>query len=162
MCGRHYQRLMRYGDPLGGPEPRPTPRQRMEASFEEDASGCWLWTKLLDGDGYASFCINRRNRTGHKVMWEMTRGPVPEGMELDHTCRVRHCVNPQHLELVTHQVNVRRSAACFDSRTTCRNGLHDITKPENVYRRENGHRRCRPCMYSSQSRTRIAREGTTP
>lgn len=69
---------------------------------------CWVWSGSLDKKGYG-----RINRDGylyaHRYMYERVNGPVPEGFELDHLCRVRQCVNPGHVEPVTHAENMRRS-----------------------------------------------------
>lgn len=69
-------------------------------------NGCWLWTAALHPDGYGRF----EHRPAHRIAWEFIKGPVPEGLELDHLCRVRPCVNPSHLEPVTRRENVRRGA----------------------------------------------------
>ncbi|WP_433730849.1 HNH endonuclease signature motif containing protein [Actinoplanes sp. CA-051413] len=79
-----------------------------------DADGpCWEWTGRTKPSGYGVFRINPMggDRLAHRTSYEMLVGPIPDGLELDHLCRVRRCVNPDHLEPVTHQENVRRSAA---------------------------------------------------
>jgi hypothetical protein len=72
---------------------------------------CVLWRWAIDKDGYGRF--TRRNEvTGvpaHRWVWEQVRGPIPPGMELDHTCRTRLCVNPRHLEVVTRTENNQRT-----------------------------------------------------
>lgn len=78
-----------------------------------DASGpCWLWTGALNRYGYGH--ISRGRRLGavrvHRAVWELLVGPIADGLELDHVCRVRHCCNPDHLEPVTRAVNVARGA----------------------------------------------------
>ncbi|MDX3067722.1 HNH endonuclease [Streptomyces sp. ND04-05B] len=77
-----------------------------------DRSGeCWVWTGRKNPKGYAQIVIAKHQRTAHRVSYETFIGPIPEGLEIDHLCRVRHCVNPAHLEPVTHQENVRRAIA---------------------------------------------------
>lgn len=71
-------------------------------------AGCWFWTGAIDLKGYARFGLARKNRTAHRVSYELFVGPIPEGLSLDHLCRVRHCVNPAHLEPVTNAENLRR------------------------------------------------------
>lgn len=81
-----------------------------------DRSGsCWLWTRAKNGDGYGvAMCGRRENgkpRLGltHRIAFELAKGPVPAGLELDHTCKRRLCCNPDHLEAVEHSENCRRS-----------------------------------------------------
>jgi DNA-binding transcriptional regulator YiaG len=70
-------------------------------------SPCWLWQGHIGQLGYGWI----KRGPVHRVYFEQARGPVPDGMELDHLCRVRHCVNPDHLEVVTRSENVRRARA---------------------------------------------------
>ena len=69
---------------------------------------CWLWTKCKNSDGYGRMRVNGVLEQVHRVSYEIFVGPIPEGLELDHTCRNRACINPAHLEPVTHLENVRR------------------------------------------------------
>ena len=70
---------------------------------------CWEWTAYLNPrTGYGQFTIGGTVDVAHRVAWELTHGPVPEGKELDHLCRNRACANPLHLEPVTHAVNAQR------------------------------------------------------
>lgn len=71
-------------------------------------SPCWIWQRSVTRDGYAHARVDGKIRRVHRVMWERTNGAVPSGLELDHLCRVRACVNPDHLEPVSHAENVRR------------------------------------------------------
>ena len=78
----------------------------------EPNSGCWLWTASLDGKGYPQIQVGTRAapkvKRGHRLVYEMYRGPIPEGLQLDHLCRVPSCVNPDLLEPVTCAENLRR------------------------------------------------------
>lgn len=69
---------------------------------------CWLWGARIDKGGYGSFWHRNSMRGAHRVCFELLVGDVPQGLELDHLCRVRHCVNPSHLDVVTHAENARR------------------------------------------------------
>jgi hypothetical protein len=74
----------------------------------EPNSGCWLWLSTCS-DGYGQIRKDGKYVQAHRVAYELIRGPIPIGLELDHLCRVRCCVNPFHLEAVTHPENLRRS-----------------------------------------------------
>ncbi len=116
-------------------------------------STCWLWTGSISSGGYGGFGIRGTAKKAHRVSYELIVGPIPEGLELDHLCRVRHCVNPNHLEPVTRQENVRRgvgwagdygNAGKRRRRTHCNHG-HEFT-PENTQVRSDGlGRACRTC-----------------
>src|ERR1019366_4519713 len=73
----------------------------------EPNTGCWLWTGGLNRGGYGQF-MTPPCTVAHRVAYELFVGPIPEGLQLDHLCRVRSCVNPQHLEPVSQQENIRR------------------------------------------------------
>ena len=116
----------------------------------EPNTGCWLWIGSCSTNGYAIKKINRRNYTVHRLTWEDKNGPIPAKMELDHLCRVRNCVNPSHLEPVTHLENIRRGVRA--TRTHCKNG-HPY---DTLYIRPNGyhHRGCSQCHNEANSRYR--------
>lgn len=75
-------------------------------------TGCWLWTGAKSRDGYGRIMLPdagvRRSRPAHRVGYETFVGPIPDGLQIDHLCRVRHCVNPAHLEPVTPRENTLR------------------------------------------------------
>jgi hypothetical protein len=82
-----------------------------EAAFwaKVDKSGdCWVWTSVMHR-GYGVYGSRARRRKAHRWAWEFANGPVPAGLEIDHLCRNRACVRPDHLEPVTHAENVRRA-----------------------------------------------------
>jgi len=113
-------------------------------------TGCHLWTGALAGTGYGSVRSNGKSRPAHIVAYEQANGPVPMGLELDHTCRVRSCVNPAHLEPVTRRENTRRGAV--GSRTSCIHN-HEYTK-KNTRMTKAGHRQCRACARIKAQRRR--------
>jgi hypothetical protein len=121
----------------------------------EKTSTCWLWTAgTCRGYGHfhASRSVGGRTLRAHRVAYELLRDPIPEGMHLDHLCRVRGCVNPDHLEVVTGATNTLRgisSPAINARKTHCRRG-HEFT-PENTYI-DRGSRRCKACRRLIQNR----------
>lgn len=72
-------------------------------------NGCWLWTASLNNFGYGNFSLHGKPTLAHRAAWEIYVAPIPAGLHIDHLCRVRHCVNPEHLEVVTRAENMRRS-----------------------------------------------------
>lgn len=71
-------------------------------------SPCWVWQRALDKQGYGCAWSEQRLRGAHRVIYELLVGPIPDGLELDHLCRVPACVNPDHLEPVSRSENIRR------------------------------------------------------
>ena len=79
-------------------------------SHVKKSESCWLWTASTTKNGYGRFAVSHeRTQVAHRWLWEQTNGPVPEGLELDHVCKVKHCVNPDHLEPVTRSENQWRN-----------------------------------------------------
>ncbi len=122
------------------------PKRFWSKATPDPASECWLWTAARYPNGYGTIRIDGtpgRMVSAHRLAYEKLIGPIPEGLEIDHLCRQRSCVNPAHLEPVTHAENVRRMGAAI---THCKRG-HEFT-PENT-RRHEGRRRCRACLLAS-------------
>ena len=109
--------------------------------------GCWIWIAYLGKRDYGE--INKKQ--AHRVVYELINGPIPLGLELDHLCRIHCCVNPCHLEPVTHKENVRRGKAGHhmkekwaDSKA-CKNG-HPWTHESTYIRPDTGRRSCKICI----------------
>ncbi len=109
-------------------------------------NGCWRWTGSHGPKGYGFISTSGRTRAVHRVAYEIWNGPIPDGLEIDHECRVRDCINPEHLRAMTHRENVRR--AVRSRRTHCRRG-HRYTDKTAKIRVRNGteYRDCRPCRH---------------
>ena len=124
----------------------------MKATFTDiisniigEPNDCWLWTKSLSKSGYGVMGIGSKNFRAHRLSYELYVGPIPDGLELDHLCSVRNCVNPAHLEAVTHRENVLRGnapSAKNSRKTHCLRG-HEFTA-ENTIAIKTG-RACRAC-----------------
>lgn len=138
------------------PGQRLTFEERYERlAFPEPNSGCYIWMGALNYNGYGKMGIGlasegtHRMQYAHIVAYEHFVGPVPVGMELDHKCRMRCCVNPDHLEPVTHAENVRRGLAGEVTRTRmaaqthCKRG--HLLSGENLRLRKDGVRLCITC-----------------
>lgn len=97
---------------------------RFMAKVAKRPDGCWMWVGGLHRNGYGKFGMNGGSVLAHRWSYERHVGPIPTGLEIDHLCRVPACVNPAHLEPVTHAENVRRHHAL---ETHCING-HRFTK----------------------------------
>ena len=120
---------------------------------EKTSDGCWLWTGYIDPQGYGSFRPGGmvRSNKAHRVGYQLLVGPVAPGLSLDHLCRNRGCVNPDHLQPVTPQENTDRGASAKRSR--CRKAGHEMT-PENTGNRSDGRRYCKTCHRERMQRTR--------
>ena len=93
-----------------GMTPRPL-IERLRTKFRvNEATGCWDWTGYIMPNGYGKLTIpEQRSNLAHRLVYEEYVGPIPEGLDIDHLCRNRACVNPDHLEPVTRSVNLARS-----------------------------------------------------
>lgn len=110
---------------------------------------CWLWTGSIDKYGYGEFWFDGRTQRAHRVSHMLFVGSIPSGLQVDHGCRVRSCVNPAHLEAVTQKINIQRGMAGKASavkqlaKTHCPK-KHEYTE-ENTRLTKSGHRVCREC-----------------
>jgi hypothetical protein len=74
-----------------------------------DENGCWIWSGALSNSGYGVHCWRTKVTSAHRVSYRWYSKGQVRGLDVDHLCRVRRCVNPVHLQAVTHKVNVRRT-----------------------------------------------------
>ena len=124
-----------------------------------DASGdCWEWTGPTDKRGYARVCYKGTLFYVHRLMWTVLVGAIPEDRYIDHLCRNTSCVNPDHLEVVTHAENVRRGMTGKvnhrnSRKTHCPQG-HPYSG-KNLWVSKDGHRQCRRCHRERERRYKV-------
>lgn len=137
--------------------------ERFLAKIEITPDGCWHWLGSCNWKGYPRFSINGNpNVAGHRYIYEQSRGIIPEGKQIDHLCRNRSCVNPDHMELVTNRINTLRGfgpTAINARKTHCIHGhLYDLF---NTIINKNGERGCRECKRIRRRRLYIKRVRNT-
>lgn len=126
----------------------------------DKTADCWLWTGTLKLDGYGTFWDPnlRQGLRAHRLSYQAHVGPIPEGLVIDHLCRVRNCVNPRHLEAVTNRVNTLRGVgptAVQAEKTHCDRG-HPLSGA-NLYM-DGAWRRCIACRQENSRRYRASGE----
>lgn len=102
----------KYRTYVKGHQPKANRKSDVEFVAEDRGHGtaCWIWRLAIDKDGYGAKTYKRKSVKAHRFYYEKRFGQIPEGLVLDHLCRVRACVNPDHVEAVTGVVNIRRGA----------------------------------------------------
>ncbi len=135
------------------------------SDFRPDLGPCWTWTGGISVYGYVHVAIDRRRVYGHRVCYEDQVGPIPAGLFIDHLCRVRHCVNPRHLEPVTTAENNRRGMSFIPKladKTHCPKG-HPYDAA-NTWSSPSGKvgRQCRACHRERQAERQRRISAATP
>lgn len=121
-------------------------REKILARVKYSEAGCWLWTGPTNEKGYGLTTVKGKTVRVHRIAYELWKGPIPPGLQIDHLCRTRNCFNPEHLEAVTPRENVLRgesSAALRARKTHCVHG-HPFDDT-NTARWPDGTRRCLTC-----------------
>ena len=131
--------------------------ERFDVKVEKGERGCLLWTGAKTStNGYGQLWVDGRLQLAHRLAYERRYGSIPDGLVIDHICRVRSCVNPEHLRAVSDKENTLAGvgpAAVNARKTHCSNG-HEYTE-ENTTLRSNGRRECRICK---QEQDRLYRQ----
>lgn len=139
------------------------PEARFWRGIEISDDGCWEWQGWLTPEGYGYIGLDGRTVPVHRYSYELLVRPIAEGLTIDHLCRNRRCVNPNHLEPVTERVNTLRGtspSARYAARTHCARG-HEYTAENTKIRRGKnggaGSRICRACarLYHIRRRQRV-------
>jgi len=106
---------------------------------------CWYWVSSKTINGYGQFSLNGKTKLAHRLSYEHFKEKIPKELQINHICRTRHCVNPDHLEAITQQENIGKGLGGINNRikTHCPQG-HEYSK-ENTQIRPNGKRNCRIC-----------------
>lgn len=115
------------------------PKHILQGFKIDPSTGCWLWQRSLDRDGYGWSSLHNKTHQAHRLVYRLLVNEPPAGATLDHLCRVRHCVNPDHLEPVSNRENLLRSELTPAGMKCCAKcgGEFDVLP--------SGQRRCRPC-----------------
>ena len=124
--------------------------QRLAEKFRIDLSGCWTWQAAQTGKGYGGTWFRGKRYRAHRLLYELLRGPIPAGMTIDHLCRNRLCVNPEHCEIVTMRENTLRGigpSAQHAKKTHCPRG-HEY----DLLNTRIGHHNARHCRECEKTR----------
>jgi hypothetical protein len=125
----------------------------LKARSKLHANGCIEWIRRKDRYGYGLIELEGKTRLAHRVSYEIAKGDISEGMQLDHLCRKRACINPEHLEPVTNKENALRGTApaiLLHHSGKCAAG-HEISGA-NLYVSPSGRRHCRACNRAAVAR----------
>ncbi|EHK3197050.1 HNH endonuclease [Enterobacter hormaechei] len=129
LCNKHYIRMRKFGDPLAGKDRFSSPEVRFE--FSTEISGeCLLWTGAKNSKGYPQLKSEGRIISAHRYAWEREKGQIPDGMEIDHICRNRACVNVNHLRLATRSQNMQNLSLAGRAES----GVRGVYKDGNMWR----------------------------
>lgn len=126
--------------------PRKTDEQFWEMAVRDPVTDCLVWQGASTTGGYGHVRYGARMRNAHIVAYLLVRGFIPAGLQIDHLCRTRKCIEPRHLEAVTQRENIFRGTsnqAKNHRKTHCKHG-HPFDE-ENTYRAKSGFRVCRTC-----------------
>ena len=140
-----------------GVYPRRLPIKRFMNQFVKQPTGCWEWQACLSTTGYGMFSIKHQLLRAHRFAYEFFNNTsISEGLEIDHLCRNLICVNPDHLEAVTHRENINRGRSFNREKTHCLQG-HPYDNSNTGINK--GRRYCRTCSREKTRRRRAKSQG---
>lgn len=134
--------------------------KRLSAKVIINANGCWIWNARIEPNGYGRFGYQGRMCWAHRISYELFKGEIPAGLDLDHLCRNRACVNPDHLEPVTRLENASRGIAGqvnrdrMLSKTHCPQG-HPYSGDNLYITPKEGYRQCRICRAGNSRKRKV-------
>jgi len=150
LCSGHYQQAVKSGEVVTG---RKSLSERVLEKVNKsgpvpecapELGSCWTWTASFDGKGYGQIQVGTlaspKMARAHRIVYELIVGPIPDGLVLDHLCRVPKCVNPEHLQPITQHENLQRGY--WRNKTQCAKG-HSFDERNTYY--VAGKRKCREC-----------------
>lgn len=164
-CTTHYERWRRHGDPLkvipavGRTDGDFMLRSEIEERFwpkvhvPANPLDCWNWLGGDRGEGYGQFFFKKKNHFAHRISYELSVGTIGPGLQIDHLCRNRGCVNPLHLQAVPAAINIQRKPRSTASH--CPAG-HPYSG-DNLRMSTTGRRECRACGIERALRRRQAK-----
>lgn len=130
--------------------------ERLLKKIDRTDNGCWIWTGAMQSNGYGTAVVGYKQTTAHRHIYQATFGGLSKDLQLDHLCRNRACVNPNHLEPVSQRENILRGngvAAINSKKTVCKNG-HQYNEHNTYQRIRNGRpeRDCKVCRTEAVNR----------
>jgi hypothetical protein len=123
-----------------------TAQQRIARSIVVDDNGCWIWQRAINRDGYGRIRVDKRAWLVHRLAYTLSVGAIPNGLDLDHLCRVRACCNPSHVQPVDRKTNVLRGEhpnVVLHHVGQCKHG--HVIDTDNAYVRPDGRLKCAEC-----------------
>jgi hypothetical protein len=161
LCNMHYLRFMKYGIPTYTERthrfvPGGEAFYLLDRCVYDKETGCWNFKSVPSPNGYCHIRFNGKTKQAHREVYELFLGKIKDGLQIDHICRNRRCVNPDHLEPVTTKENIARGVN-GRSKVACING-HLLSGDNVRFRTNSGWRKCRTCEREHQRKRRLERK----